>query len=80
MFRNQDKKQKKKMHKQDLIKVLKKMVHPFQLSASHVDAIFAVMGTPNDDMLVYDRFINAYFDYANDKVIKEFDQMRGIIN
>ena len=39
LFRNQDKKMKKIVTKQDLIKVLNKVVRPLPLSNEHINAI-----------------------------------------
>ena len=65
LFRNQDKKMKKIVTKQDLIKVLSKVVRPLILTYEHVNAIIQVIGNVADETLPYERFCSAYFNYAN---------------
>lgn len=79
MFRNLDKKKRKEVSKQDLIKVLTKVVKPFQILTSHVNAIMEIMGDATET-LRYERFTFAYFDYANRNVVKQDDDLDEIIS
>jgi Ca2+-binding EF-hand superfamily protein len=65
LLSNLDKKRKKEISKQDLIKVLNKVARPFVLKSSHINAIMEVMGDLKTETIRYESFSTAYFTYAN---------------
>ena len=80
LFRNQDKKRKKFVSKQDLIKVLNRVVRPFVLQNQHVMAVLSVMGT-QEETIYYERFCYAFFEYANEKAVPDYGHpLSEIIN
>jgi hypothetical protein len=65
--------------KKQLYNVLSKVVRPFSLGNSHIMAILTVMGDLKIETLNYERFCMAFFDFANEKRVQDYDPLSQVV-
>lgn len=67
------------MSKKQLYNVLSKVTFPFNLTNQHIVAILTVIGDVQNEILNYERFCTAFYDFANEKQIKDNDPLARVI-